>query len=364
MRLDGTENTLEHFAEETGCPRPIPGNKVQLLDDAHRFYDAMLEDIRAAEHYILMEYFILRDDNISTTVLDALAERARNGVRVCVIVDFMGCFQHVEERGRFRRLKPDYLKPYLESGVKLVFYKPRLSFPRDHRKLTLIDGKVVYTGGRNISDLYLNGIPGIGIFWDMNLRIEGPAVDAFHAGFVRMWEACNDSPPGISFPGPPAPCGDTPLSILETPLPGRRPDPEEIFCRLFAEAKESIRLISPYFWPPRSIWNGLRDATRRGVDARILTGASSDMPSLIDKVLLHVVRKQAKKGYFTLHIQPGGFHHEKVVSIDGHLIAVGSYNLELLSLKVNHEMGVLIDDPAVARDFDRYFDEHARNERK
>lgn len=340
----------------------IPGNKVQLLNNASRFYDAMLEDIRAAESYILMEYYIFREDTISTTILEALAERARAGVRVCVILDYFGCLQHFEEFGLLRPIKTRYFKKYTDLGVELVFYHRALRLPRNHRKLTLIDGRIAYTGGMNVSDQYIYGIPRIGKLLDIHLRIEGPVVDAFHAGFVRMWEACGKQPLGISFPAPPVPCGEATLSVFESPLPGKASDPEVFYCKLFEQAQESLRIISPYFWPTKPIRRGLKEASGRGVRVEMLTGADSDLPvSPISWFLLQNARTLARKGYFTLHIEPHCFHHAKVVSIDGRLCMVGSYNMDYFSLRVNHELGVLIDDPALAREFDRYFDERAKH---
>lgn len=363
MRIDNTEDILERFSEETGCPRPIPGNSVRILEDAAAFYDAMLEDIRKAEKYILMEYFVFREDTISTTVLEALAEKAEAGVRVCLVLDHFGCLQHCDQGRLFQRMKPRYINKYRSRGVDIVFFHRFRILPRNHRKLTLIDGKVTYTGGMNISDAYKNGIPGMGKFWDMHLRIEGPAVADFHAGFVRIWDECGDRPLGVSFAEAPAPCGETRLILLETPLPGKAPNPEKLYCRLFDTAKESIRLISPYFWPTRSILRSIKETARRGIKIEMLMGDNSDVPvSLVAYALLRKVRRMAKKGYFTLHIQPGGFHHEKALSIDGTLLVVGSYNLDYLSFLVNHEQAVLIDDPAVVRAYDRYFDAHARNE--
>ena len=157
LPLDARTSTgLDRFSDETGCPLPINGNAVRILDDAALFYDELLKDIHDAKEHILMEFFIFRDDSISTVFLDALAARAQEGVRTCLVVDYYGCAQHLEEKGHRLRTQPfrhGYLQPYLDSGVDVVFYNPGGIFPRNHRKLTLIDGKVAYTGGMNISDL-------------------------------------------------------------------------------------------------------------------------------------------------------------------------------------------------------------------
>lgn len=357
--------SLSYYAERTGCPTPIEGNKVQVIDDPGLFYGEMLESIRDAKDFIFMEYYIFRDDSVSTVILDALAERARAGVRTCLILDYYGCAQHMEEKGRRLKMKAfsrSYLQPYLDSGIDLVFYNRDVLLPRNHRKLTLVDGKVAYTGGMNVTDLYLNGIEGVGKFWDMHLKIEGPAVQAFNTGFIRMWNQCGDRPLEVSFPVAPDPAGDVPLIVLETEGSGIRPDPEELYAALFAMAQHSIRIISGYFTPSRAIVENLKDAARRGVSVQLLMGASSDMPPILDKVLMRRALRLSREENITLCIQAGGFHHEKVVSIDGHLILVGSHNLDHLSLKRNHEMSVLIDSPAIAVSFDSYFDNHAHPE--
>ena len=220
--------SLARFSEMTGSPLPVEGNKVQILDDAHVFYDELLKGIREAQAFVFMEYYIFREDSISTVILDALAEKAREGVRTCLILDHYGCAQHMEEKGHRLRMKPfrnGYLDPYLDSGVDIVFYNQGVVFPRNHRKLTLIDGKVAFTGGMNVTDLYLDGIEGVGKFWDMHLKIEGPAVQSFFTGFVRMWNSCGDQPLTVLCPEAPAPAGDIPLILLETQGAAIHPSP-------------------------------------------------------------------------------------------------------------------------------------------
>lgn len=372
--MDSTRmaDSLERFSEETGSPRPIRGNQVRLLDDAGRFYDAMVRDIRTAEHHIFLEYFILREDKVSTAIMDALAERAHAGVRVCVLLDSFGCRQHFEERKGWRPMRPAFLRKYRGLGVEIRFYHSLLPLPRNHRKLTLIDGRIAYTGGMNISEYYQKGYPGVGKVWDLQVRIEGPAAQGFLAGFARMWGAVGGRPLDVSVPPAPAPCGDTPLIILESPLPRRqrslgfardnksRNGAETVFCQLLETARESIRLTTPYFWPPKRLLKSIRSATRRGVRVELMMGSESDLrPSLLTLFLLRTSRRLAKKGCFKLNIH-SGFHHEKVVSVDGRLLMVSSYNLDFLSIKVNHELGVLIDDPAIVREFDRHYDEQAQ----
>ena len=355
-------SSLSLYSENTGCRPAVEGNSVRIIGDPNDFYDEMLQSIRSAETFIFLEYYIFRDDPVSTSILDALAEKARAGVRTCVILDYYGCAQHLEEKGRRLNTRPfrrGFLQPYLDSGVDVVFYNKGGILPRNHRKLTLVDGKVAFTGGMNVTDLYINGIEGVGQFWDMSLKIEGPAVQSFYTGFVRMWNRCGDRPLMLAAPEAPAPAGDVPLIILETQGAAIHPNPEELFTELFATAQHSIRFISGYFNPTQAIVKSLKDAAGRGVEVQMLMGSSTDMPPIIDKVLMHRALRLSNVDNFTLFIQPGGFHHEKVVSIDGHLILVGSHNLDKFSLRTNHEMGVLMDSEEVAAAFDAYFDAHA-----
>lgn len=354
--------SLALYSENTGCRPAVEGNRVRIIDDANDFYDEMLESIRGAESFIFLEYYIFRDDPVSTAVMDALAEKAREGVRICMILDYYGCSQHLEEKGNRLNVRPfrrGFLQPYLDSGVDVVFYNKGGILPRNHRKLTLVDGKVAYTGGMNVTDLYINGIEGVGKFWDMSMRIEGPAVQSFFAGFVRMWNSCGDRPLTLPVPEAPAPAGDVPLIILETQGTAIHPNPEELFTALFETAQHSIRFISGYFNPTPAIVKGLKAAAGRGVEVQMLMGSSTDMPPVIDKVLMRRAVRLSKVDNFTLFIQPGGFHHEKVVSIDGHLILVGSHNLDKFSIRTNHEMSVLMESAEIAAAFDAYFDAHA-----
>ena len=354
--------SLSLYCESTGCQPAVEGNRVQLIDDPNVFYDEMLESIRGAESFVFMEYYIFREDPVSTAIMDALAERAREGVRTCVILDYYGCAQHMEDKGHRQSMwsfRHGFLERYMDSGVDVVFFNRTGLLPRDHRKLTLVDGKVAYTGGMNVTDLYINGIKGVGQFWDMSLKIEGPAVQSFFTGFVRMWNKCGDRPLTLSFPEVPAPAGDVPLIVLETQGAAIHPNPEELFAALFSMAEHSIRFISGYFNPTPAIEKSLRDAARRGVDVEMLMGESTDMPPVIDRMLMRRAERFFQDDQLTLFIQPGGFHHEKVISIDGHLLLIGSHNLDQLSIKTNHEMSVLMDSEEVVAAFDAYFDAHA-----
>ena len=98
--------SLSLYAERTGCRPAIEGNRVGIIDDANDFYEEMIESIRSAESFIFMEYYIFRDDTVSTAVLDALAERAKDGVRTFVILDYYGCSQHLEEKGNRLNTRP------------------------------------------------------------------------------------------------------------------------------------------------------------------------------------------------------------------------------------------------------------------
>lgn len=354
--------SLDEFASETGSRQPVVGNSVELYSDAGHFYRDLLEEIHNAKDYILMEYYIFREDSISTAILDAVAERARAGVQAYVILDHYGCAQHMEIKGQRLKMKQpgqDFLKPYLDSGVSVCFFNKGTVLPRDHRKLTLIDGKVAFTGGMNVTDLYLKGLDGVGAFWDMHLKVEGPAVDSFHSGFVRMWNECGDRQMKISIPQPPEPCGNVPLIVLETQGKGIRPNPEELFITLLGSAQDSIKFITGYFCPGKAIMDSIKAAAARGVNVDILTGETTDMPEAFDKLLMSRLSLLSNVDNITLHVQPGGFHHEKVISIDGHMLFVGSHNLDQLSIKANHELGVLMDSPALAREFDSYFEGQA-----
>lgn len=181
-----SDEVVLRFMKEIDIPITY-GNKVSPLTSGYNKFEDMFEAIRMAKHHIHLEYFNFRNDSIGNALFDLLAQKASEGVEVRAMFDAFGNLSNN------RPLKKKHLKAIRESGVEIVKFDPikfpwfNHIYPRDHRKIVVIDGKVGYTGGMNVADYYIQGLPKIGEWRDMHIRIEGPAVNDLQEIFLDMW---------------------------------------------------------------------------------------------------------------------------------------------------------------------------------
>ena len=171
-----SDSLVLHFLEESGIPIS-DNNKVKLLKSGREKFIDLFEAIRQAKHHVHLEYFNFRNDSIANALFALLAEKVKEGVEVRAMFDAFGNWSNNQP------LKKRHLKKIREQGIEIVKFDP-FTFPyinhaahRDHRKIVVIDGEIAYTGGMNIADYYINGLPKIGTWRDMHMRIEGDAVN-------------------------------------------------------------------------------------------------------------------------------------------------------------------------------------------
>ena len=168
------------------------GNRVHLLKSGEEKFDDLFMAIRKARHYIHLEYFNFRNDSIAALLFAELDKKVQEGVKVRAMFDAFGNWSNNKP------LKKKHLKELAKRGIEIVKFDP-LNFPfigdfmsRDHRKIVIIDGQTAYTGGMNVADYYIEGLPKVGKWRDMHIRIEGPAVDELQRIFLTMWEKATD----------------------------------------------------------------------------------------------------------------------------------------------------------------------------
>ena len=165
-------------------------NKLKLLKSGEEKFIDLFQAIEQAKHHVHLEYFNFRNDSIANALFELLGKKAKQGVEIRAIFDAFGNFSNNQP------LKKKHLKDIREKGIEIVKFDP-LRFPwinhvfhRDHRKIVVIDGEIGYTGGMNIADYYIDGLPKIGDWRDMHIRIEGNAVNYLQDIFLTMWNKC------------------------------------------------------------------------------------------------------------------------------------------------------------------------------
>ena len=344
-------------------------NSVTLLTCGQEKFDDMFAALRQATSSIHMEYFNFRNDSIGNALFDLLAVKAKEGVEVRVIFDAFG------NMSNNRPLKKEHLTAIRNSGVEIHIYD-RTTFPwinhvfhRDHRKIVVIDGQIAYTGGMNVADYYIHGTEQVGSWHDMHCRIEGDEVSTLQRIFLRMWNKTAKQnvsgikyypsfPPRTDFKGlkkdTTATAGSKMVGIINREPNVTNKIMRQFYIACFDNAQDSIKLINPYMSLTHSVKVAMKRALKRGVKVEFMISEKSDIPMMPDASFyeLHKMMKRGAKVY----IYQGGFHHTKIIMVDGKTCTVGSCNLDARSLNWDYEENAVILDRNTTMELTRLFE--------
>ena len=342
-------------------------NSVTLLLSGQEKFDDMFQAIRQAKSSIHLEYFNFRNDSIASLLFDILREKRKEGVEVRAMFDGFG------NDSNNQPLKKYHLEALRKDSIDIVEYSP-IRFPwvnhifgRDHRKIVVIDGQIAYTGGMNVADYYIKGTEQVGEWRDMHCRIEGDAVNELQAIFMRIWNrTTGQNVSGMKYYRGGTLTKFSDLKPDTTYTKGRKmvgiinrePHVTPKIMRTFYinainQAQDSIHIINPYFTLISSVTRALTRAIRRGVKVEIMLSSKSDIP-LTPDCALYQARKLQKRGARVWLYKPG-FHHSKIMMVDGRYCTVGSTNLDARSLKCDFEENAVIVDKATTRELDDMF---------
>ena len=344
-------------------------NSVVLLMSGQEKFDDMFEAIRQARQSIHLEYFNFRNDSIASLLFDILREKRREGVEVRALFDGFGNDSNNQplKKHHVQALRNDSIAIYEFDPIRFPWVNH--IWPRDHRKIVVIDGNVAYTGGMNVADYYIKGTDVVGAWRDMHCRIEGGAVNDLQTIFARMWEKTT----GENLFQPQYFRAD---SLVE--MTGLKPDTTKtagrklvgivnreprttndamryFYVNAIDDARDSIRIINPYFTLTPCIKKALKRAIRRGVKVELMMSTRSDIP-LTPDCALYNMHKMMKQGA-EVWLYEGGFHHSKIMMVDGRFCTVGSTNLDSRSLRFDYEENAVIIDRETTLQLDRMFDE-------
>ena len=322
-------------------------NNVTLLTSGQEKFDDMFEAIRQAKSSIHLEYFNFRNDSIAHLLFDLLGEKVKEGVEVRALFDGFG------NSSNNRPLKKSHVREIREEGIQLYEYNP-VRFPwiddifnRDHRKIVVIDGQVAYTGGMNVADYYINGTEMVGSWRDMHCRIEGDEVNTLQDIFLRMWKKVTKEE--ISDPKyfNAQDAGHMMVGIINREPRTSNKIIRQFYVDAINDAQDSIYLVNPYLTLNHKLKKALKKAIKRGVKVSVMVSKKSDIPLTPDCVFYNV-HKLMKHGADVWIYEPG-FHHTKVIMVDGRFCTVGSANLNSRSLRWDYEENAVIVDPSVTQ---------------
>jgi cardiolipin synthase len=335
----------------------LSGNDAELLVDGPATFESIFEGVARAEEYVLVQFFIVKDDELGRALKEALIEAAGRGVRVQFLYDEVGS----------NKLPKSYKETLRSAGVEVRNFHTRqgpsnrfqINF-RNHRKIVVVDGQEGWVGGHNVGDEYMGRSPKFGRWRDTHVRIEGPAVLALQLSFVEDWHWATGVTPDLPWIPRAAPDADIPVLVV----PSGPADPREtatlMFTHVINSAQERVWIASPYFVPDEGVMNALRLASLRGVDVRIL------IPNEPDHLLVYLAAfhfyEEMKDSGITIYRYTDGFMHGKSILVD-QTSAIGTANFDNRSFRLNFEITAFFLDPEFTREVEAMFEEDFRSSR-
>ena len=315
-----------------GC-RPIPGNQLTLLFDGPAIYPAMLERIAKATRWIHLDTYIFRSDETGRRFADALAERARAGVRVRILTDWVGSI--TTRRSLWRALR--------QAGASVRSFNPpqllhlRDNITRDHRKLLVVDGETAITGGHCIGNEWA-GDPKAGRqpWRDTAIAIDGPAAAALDRAFAVPWDVAGEPLEDDELPAEAPSRGSSQIRVVAGEPGGLRASRATEL--LLAGAAERVWITDAYLVAPRDIYQALIDGARSGVDVRVLVPGKSDLPRVQN--FTRIGYRDLLEAGVRIFEWRGPMLHAKTIVVDARWVRIGSSNLNVSSLLANYEIDV------------------------
>ncbi len=319
---------------------PFKDNQIDIMTDGYAFFPELLKDIAEATHHVHINMYIFEDDALGRLIADALMGKARQGVKVRLIYDDVGCW----------RVKSRFFEQMREAGVEVVPFLP-VRFPsftskvnyRNHRKIIVIDGRVGYIGGMNFARRYVSQK------WrDTMLRMQGGVVYALQRAFLVDWYFVDRSliTDRIYYPTSPVSSKGGVAQVVTSGPMARYPEIMQGFVRIILAARRYIYIETPYFLPNEPILFALKTAALAGVDVRVMCPLRSDA-KFTDWSSRSYLREIYEAGARVYLYEPG-FLHSKLLISDDSLVSCGSVNVDFRSLENNFEANVFVYDEGTA----------------
>lgn len=357
-----SDSAVIAFLSDAGIP-VTTDNKTHLLKTGKEKFDDLFAAIKKAKHHIHLEYFNFRNDSIAKELFTLLTYKAQEGVEVRALFDAFGNWSNS------RPLKKKHLKKLREKGIEIYHFDP-LYFPyinhvfhRDHRKIAIIDGTTAYVGGMNIADYYIKGLPEIGTWHDMHIRIEGSSAHYLQEIFLSMWNKSTKQNIGgpayfpietdtLSYNG-------KSIAIVDR-TPKKSPKlMRQTYVKSIDAAQSKVQIVNPYFLPTHSIKKALKSALKRGIDVEIMISAKADI-AFTPEGSIRVAHNLMKKGA-QIYLYKGGFHHSKIMMVDDSFCTVGTTNLDSRSLRFDYEVNAFIFDKETTGELTDVFEKDKQN---
>ncbi len=316
-------------------------NQCALLIDGEATFGAMFEAIEQARSYVLLEFYIVRNDRIGQLLHDTLLRKQQQGVQVFFLYDAWGSASLPDQY--IQALTSAGVEVHSFNSVKRLLSRFQVNF-RNHRKLVVVDGDLAFMGGINVGDEYLGLDPDLSPWRDTQLKLRGPAVQALQLTFMEDWYWATGQTPRLRWQRRPE---DTPptegaVLILSTSAADEPETCMLAFLTMIHHARQRLWIASPYFVPDMQLINALHLAALRGVDVRILIPSRADFAWF--QYAAYSYLEHAQQAGIKIYRYHSGFMHQKVWLIDNRYCVVGTHNLDNRSMRLNFETAAVITE--------------------
>lgn len=323
-----------------------PDNRVEIYNSGEKMFASMLRDISRACDYINLQFYIIANDALGRSLADALIERARQGVRIRVIYDYVGSWGD-KSLSLFNRMRSEGIEVHSFFRIQLSEKLSRLNW-RNHRKAVIIDGRVGYIGGMNVAQRYIDGGRNFAGWRDMAVRVEGPAVIALQHNFAIDWkfmgyDLLTDEVVESSVKadmGRDGEIDNVSAQIIASGPTDRWGNSQMLFLRAITGARKRIFIQTPYFLPSETLQAALQCAALSGVDVRLMVPLRSD-----SAVLTHASASFVEESLLAgikVYFYKAGMLHSKMMLVDNDFVTIGSTNFDYRSFEHNFEENILM----------------------
>lgn len=327
------------------------GNELTILQDASEKYPRLLEDLRAARQSIHLLYYEWASDAFTEKVGALLAEKVAAGVPVRILYDPFGSFTMLSRR---------YVRELRRAGVHMFPFSPlyqlhTLSY-RNHRKIAVIDGRIGYSGGLNLTEKHLTGPDGFTGWRDTHARIDGEAVPVLQSVFATMWhnttgENLFDEP---HFPEMADRHFGVPIQVVSAGPDSRWEAIRHSYLAMIGLAQNHVYLQSPFLILDTSLAETMKTAALAGIDIRVMLAPRGAEFSPAYRASMTYAADMARAGVKVLLYQ-GAYFHSKTVCVDSTICSIGSANMDIRSFSINYETNLVVHDPALTRELEADF---------
>jgi len=329
-------------------------NRVEIQQDAAKFYPRLVEDVKAARHSVHLQYFIWAVDPFTNHLKQILIEKAQAGVEVRLLYDPIGSQAHVGRR---------YVRDMRAAGIKIAptspLYRLHTISYRNHRKITVIDGAIGYTGGMNIGQEHLDGGKGFASWRDTQVRVVGESATILQAVFMVDWyNAVGENLfHDRYFPAyaTESPEDRVPVQILTSGPDSQWAAIRQLYAFMIVSAQKHVYLQSPFFIPDPTIAEALRAAALSGVDVKVMVSARPSGNPLPDWAGNTYIEEIVKAGV-RVFLYEKGYLHAKTVSIDAEICSIGSANIDIRSFSINYELNAVFYSEQIAKELEKDFE--------